>query len=293
MLRSKKNREVNIFSASVVDLFASGLGVFLIVAIIALVNQKKENEAAGNLKVAKQKSNMMTLDSNQEVKLKNNISQLQKEIVELKTQMMRLKENQGSFEDEITYKMKIESLKVDLARANETAKNEKEQLERQLEQQKMKVSELNKKVEQIKNTFVNDQSEQLNPIYLDYKVGSRIRLKNVHFYPGTERPIEPYASREVADLAKFLMKNPKVTIEVSGHIYETKKAIEQGKADDIYNLSGRRAKAVCKMLEGYGIAPERLQCLGYGANRPIHLTNDQYSEEAQKNRRVEVEILSK
>ncbi len=293
MLRSKKNREVNIFSASVVDLFASGLGVFLIVAIIALVNQKKENEAVGNLKVAKQKSNMMTLDSNQELKLKNNISQLQKEIVELKTQMMRLKENQGSFEDEITYKMKIESLKADLARANETAKNEKEQLERQLEQQKMKVSELNKKVEQIKNTFVNDQSEQLNPIYLDYKVGSRIRLENVHFYPGTERPIEPYASREVADLAKFLMKNPKVTIEVSGHIYETKKAIEQGKADDIYNLSGRRAKEVCKMLEGYGIASERLQCLGYGANRPIHLTNDQYSEEAQKNRRVEVEILSK
>ncbi|MBT4793507.1 MAG: hypothetical protein HON90_18185, partial [Halobacteriovoraceae bacterium] len=42
-MRSKKNREVNIFSASVVDLFASGLGVFLIVSIIALVNQKKES----------------------------------------------------------------------------------------------------------------------------------------------------------------------------------------------------------------------------------------------------------
>ena len=33
-MRVKKNREVNIFSASVVDLFASGLGVFLIVSIM-------------------------------------------------------------------------------------------------------------------------------------------------------------------------------------------------------------------------------------------------------------------
>ena len=41
-MRNRKSKEVNIFSASVVDLFASGLGVFLIVSIIALANQKKE-----------------------------------------------------------------------------------------------------------------------------------------------------------------------------------------------------------------------------------------------------------
>ena len=45
-MRAKKSREVNIFSASVVDLFASGLGVFLIVSILALVNQKKETSRA-------------------------------------------------------------------------------------------------------------------------------------------------------------------------------------------------------------------------------------------------------
>ena len=53
-MRAKKSRETNIFSASVVDLFASGLGVFLIVSIIALVNQKKnESKLEQKLEVEK------------------------------------------------------------------------------------------------------------------------------------------------------------------------------------------------------------------------------------------------
>ena len=129
--------------------------------------------------------------------------------------------------------------------------------------------------------------------FANFQIGSRIKMQNVHFYPGTEKAIEPYSSREVADLASFLRANPRVSIEISGHIYETKKAIESGKAEDEYNLSGRRANYVCDKLEEFGISRKRLRCVGYGASRPLNLTNDQYSEEAQLNRRVEVEILTK
>ncbi len=90
-----------------------------------------------------------------------------------------------------------------------------------------------------------------------------------------------------------MLQSPNVYVEVSGHIFETKKAIEAGEADDDYNLSGARARAVCNILTKFGVSRKRLTCVGYGAQRYLHLTNDQYSVEAQLNRRVEIEILSK
>ena len=46
-------------------------------------------------------------------------------------------------------------------------------------------------------------------------------------------------------------------------------------------------------LKALGVASTRLRCVGYGGKRYLYLTNDEYSREAQLNRRVEVEILSK
>ena len=73
----KKTREVNIFSASVVDLFASGLGVFLIVSIIALKNQgKKVKEIQPIIEVNK--------DVREIEKLKEELNQMAKENLQLK-----------------------------------------------------------------------------------------------------------------------------------------------------------------------------------------------------------------
>ena len=183
------------------------------------------------------------------------------------------------------------------------AKKEKRELQEKIlnlkREQAKKENEYEKKIVQLQQALANQaknakRGEQgVAQSFSDFQIGSRIKLQNVHFYPGTEKAIEPYSSREVADLADFLRKNPVVTIEISGHIYETKKAIESGKADDEYNLSGRRANYVCDKLEEFGISRKRLRCVGYGASRPLYLTNDQYSEQAQLNRRVEVEILTK
>ncbi len=292
-MRPKKNREVNIFSASVVDLFASGLGVFLIVSIIALVNQKKENEKLGKggeseeaLIILKEK--ISDLENELEKKENENFILQAKQQVEKDS-----KEKAKLFkDDQLISKMEVESLKLSFSKQELKLKQKIAELSEQVSNKNEIIKEKNAEIKKI--TLINQtQGDDSGQVFQNFDVGEKITLDDVRFYPGTDRPIEPYASKEIIRFANFLKSNPNVTVEVSGHIFETKKAIETNKADDVYNLSGRRARAVCQKLMEFGVSDKRLNCIGYGANRPIHLTNDQYSEKAQKNRRVEIEILSK
>ena len=289
----KKSREVNIFSASVVDLFASGLGVFLIVAIIALVNQKKEETQA-------------PLDSKS---VKEELRQVQEELVkitkkqkETQAENIRLRAKKAELDDALKMAEKSQffqkgMLKKQVQReGNErisSLEKELEETKKKIEIQKQKIKELEVRQEQVTTSQSSQGVKKEARNYNKYEIGSKFKLNNGQFYAGTDRPIEPYASHEISSFAEFLRNNPTVMVEISGHIFETKDAIESGQAADVYNLSVKRAKAVCKSLQHYGVNSKRLNCVGYGASRPIVLTNNPYSEEAQKNRRVEVEILSK
>ena len=289
-MRARKNREVNIFSASVVDLFASGLGVFLIVSIIALVNQKKES--AKNQKEKSIKS-FATQGTNQDIRLlETKVEKLKKEVFTLKLKNLENKNISHATQKETELKIEHEVEKSKLLQQSSILEKQVTKLKSELKEQSELVTKLNYHLEnQSSKIEESEKSAVLN--FSQFEVGSKIKLENVQFYPGTDRTIEPYASREIKEFSLYMDSNPKVMIEVSGHIFETKKAIESGKADDEYNLSGMRAKAVCDILEDFGVSRKRLQCVGYGAERSIHLTNDQYSKEAQMNRRVEIEILSK
>lgn len=290
-MRAKKSREVNIFSASVVDLFASGLGVFIIVSIIALINQKKEIAKA----LEGDQANKQASEVQEELaELTAKVEQLSQENFKLKAQRVALKDQSKKDKQQDVFEMKVEleMLKSELVRKEEASQVKMKELKDQLSEKDKLIADLENKVKVLKSTaYEGKEGVAFN--FSNFEIGSKIQLENVHFYPGTDRAIEPYSSREIGAFAKFMKQNPQVTVEVSGHIFETKKAIESGKADDIYNLSGRRARHVCMILESFGINPKRLSCVGYGASRPIIMTNDQYSEEAQRNRRVEIEILSK
>lgn len=310
-MRAKKSREVNIFSASVVDLFASGLGVFLIVSILALVNQKKETSRA--LEGGKEGTIIKTPQEEKGVGEQQNyaqaddplVSELKKMVEKLEVRLEKKNREAAELKQALLLEKTKEEPKVDQENKFELeiAKRKNRELERKLEkveaESAKELKDFEKKVVQLQQALANQSKaaksgeKGVAESFSDFQIGSRIKLQNVHFYPGTEKAIEPYSSREVSDLANFLRQNPIVTIEISGHIYETKKAIESGKADDEYNLSGRRANYVCEKLEEFGISRKRLRCVGYGATRPLYLTDDQYSEEAQLNRRVEVEILTK
>lgn len=288
-MRSKKNREVNIFSASVVDLFASGLGVFLIVSIIALVNQKKESSKAkeGDMNHAVRSEMIGEIEE-----LTNKLEKLSNENFKLKTKFLMNAKVQSKTKNELEKNLEIEVLKSNIVRTKVFHDQKIKEMQEELNESKKLIEELNRAVAaERKNAAMGKLGVGEN--FNEFEVGSKFLLQDVHFYPGTDRSIEPYATRELVAFAAFMAKNPGVTVEVSGHIFETKKAIESGKAEDEYNLSGRRARNVCNILVREGVNPKRLKCVGYGASRPIQMTNDQYSETAQKNRRVEVEILTK
>ncbi|MCQ2310378.1 MAG: OmpA family protein [Paludibacteraceae bacterium] len=87
----------------------------------------------------------------------------------------------------------------------------------------------------------------------------------------------------LADLFGYLDRNPEVRIKIMGHTDSV------GKDAANQKLSEGRANAVRQELIERGIAPDRIEAVGYGETRPID-TNDT-DEGRQNNRRVEVEIL--
>jgi hypothetical protein len=92
-------------------------------------------------------------------------------------------------------------------------------------------------------------------------------------------------SRPVLDAgADVLKENRNVRISVEGHT----DAI--GSNEYNQKLSIRRAEAVFRYLVNHGVAPERMEVVGYGKTRPV-ASNDTEDGRAQ-NRRVELHIAN-
>lgn len=87
------------------------------------------------------------------------------------------------------------------------------------------------------------------------------------------------------DLAQFMRNHPDATAEIVGHTDNV------GAADYNQQLSQRRAEAVVGVLvDEFGIAPRRLEAIGYGESRP-KTTNETAAGRAE-NRRVEAKITA-
>lgn len=93
------------------------------------------------------------------------------------------------------------------------------------------------------------------------------------------------AKEELNKWFEVLNNNPNLKIIVQGHICCIPK-------DDIL-LSSKRAKAVMDYLVTKGVEKERIQYIGYGANRPIYRIPEKNGYEALMNRRVEIVIKEK
>jgi outer membrane protein OmpA-like peptidoglycan-associated protein len=86
------------------------------------------------------------------------------------------------------------------------------------------------------------------------------------------------------DVVQILVAHPRITrVRVEGHTDVV------GRRKYNLDLSDRRAKAVMRYLAERGVAPERLEAVGYGPDRPIDPAATQ--EAHDKNRRVEFNIV--
>lgn len=115
------------------------------------------------------------------------------------------------------------------------------------------------------------------------KAQDKIRMKNLYFFNMTPR-ILPKSQPALYELLCALQDNPKLKIEIQGHICcQT--------AFDINNLSESRAKAVYNFLVRNRINRKRLSFKGYGTSNPIYPIPEKNEFEENENRRVEILIL--
>jgi outer membrane protein OmpA-like peptidoglycan-associated protein len=115
------------------------------------------------------------------------------------------------------------------------------------------------------------------------KVGEKIQLKSLNFYPGIA-DLLPQSAGVLQELLLAMNKNKKLIIEIHGHICCA--------PDDYANLSSERAQTVYQFLVNNGIEPARMTYKGFGVTQPLFPIPENTEEERVGNRRVEIKIIS-
>lgn len=115
------------------------------------------------------------------------------------------------------------------------------------------------------------------------KTGDLIRLENINFFNMSPR-ILPKSKPVLNDLLCALEENPKLRIEIQGHI-----CCQTGA--DYFDVSVARARAIYTYLLQHKISRKRLSFKGFGVTRPIHPIPEKNEQEQEDNRRVEILIL--
>jgi outer membrane protein OmpA-like peptidoglycan-associated protein len=133
-----------------------------------------------------------------------------------------------------------------------------------------------KGIHEITNPFLKDVA--LNPI----KKGQKIILRNIFFFTDSYE-LEEKSLVELTKLVDFLVKNPTLKVEISGHTDNV------GTLEYNITLSENRAKSVVNFLINKNISNTRLTFKGYGESKPID-TNETETGRAN-NRRTEIMVL--
>jgi outer membrane protein OmpA-like peptidoglycan-associated protein len=119
----------------------------------------------------------------------------------------------------------------------------------------------------------------------DSNVGEHIALPNIYFFNNSAR-IVPKSEPTLYDLRCALEENPKLKIEIQGHICCQTNG-------DPANVSTARARAIYNYLLRNKIDRRRMTFKGYGTTRPIHPIPEKNFQEEDENRRVEILIVEK
>ncbi len=118
-------------------------------------------------------------------------------------------------------------------------------------------------------------SDPTSPLYFQQAVGDR-----VHFIVD-QSSLTQEARTTLDGQARWLAANPDFKATIEGH------ADEQGTREYNIALGARRASAVRDYLVGKGVAPQRLDTISYGKERPIAICSTE-SCSAQTRRAVTV-----
>lgn len=116
------------------------------------------------------------------------------------------------------------------------------------------------------------------------KPGDIIRLKNLNFL-NNSAVLVPKSKPVLLDLLCILEENPKLKIEIQGHI-----CCQLEK--DVNGISTARARAVYVYLLRNKIDRKRISFKGFGITKPINKIPEKSAAEEDENRRVEIKIVA-
>jgi len=138
---------------------------------------------------------------------------------------------------------------------------------------------------QEKKVIVAEKSseEKLKEQVKASKKGDLIKLPNFYFYNNSAK-IVPKSEPILYDLLCVMLDNPKLKIEIQGHICCKLPS-------EFDAVSTARAKAIYNFLILNKVDRKRLTFKGYGVSRPIHPIPEKNATEEDENRRVEIMIL--
>lgn len=142
-----------------------------------------------------------------------------------------------------------------------------------------KIQAENRKVE----IYFQKKEEKLSHKIAQLKVGDKLRLRNLNFY-NRSGIVVPKSRPVLAELLEIMQQNPKLKIEIQGHICCQEKF-------DVEDISTLRCKTVYNYLIENGISVSRLSYKGFGSSQPIYKIPEQNEFERDENRRVEILIL--
>ena len=142
-----------------------------------------------------------------------------------------------------------------------------------------KIQDENRKVE----IYFKKKEEKLSDKIAQLKVGDKLRLRNLNFY-NRSGIVVPKSRPVLAELLEIMQENPKLKIEIQGHICCQEKF-------DVEDISTLRCKTVYNYLIENGISVSRLSYKGFGSSQPIYKIPEQNEFERDENRRVEILIL--
>lgn len=114
------------------------------------------------------------------------------------------------------------------------------------------------------------------------KEGTIAVLKNI-FFDVDKYELKDKSKTELQKISKFLLDNPNLRVEISGHTDNS------GSATYNKQLSEKRAKSVYQYLIGNGLDQKRLTTKGYGSDQPI--ADNSTEDGRQQNRRIEFKIV--
>lgn len=131
------------------------------------------------------------------------------------------------------------------------------------------------------------KSEFRTVVYLEkLQAGKKINLTKIQFY-GNRADFLPSAKSSLKALLGFMHQNPKLVIEIEGHV----NGPNERNSSAYKELSNNRAKAVKSFLMDNNISEQRIKFVGYG-NSQMLFPQPKSEREHSANRRVEIKIIA-